>query len=94
MNRTIGGISDSSVVVFNSSPYLEIEYPIPYKLKEYSKKSTRITSNDVIKKGLNFYDMITEIRLRENEVEKINTTEESELISILRGGVIYNGSWS
>lgn len=91
---TIGSTSDASVMLFNSYPFLEISYPIPHILKEYEKKNVRLTASDLIDKGLNFYENISEIRMKNSETEKINSEEISELMSLLTGGVIYIGSSS
>ena len=91
---TIGNTSDASVILFNSYPFLEIKYPIPHILKEYDKKNVRLTTSDLIDKGLNFYENISEIRMKNSETEKINSEEISELMTLLTGGVIYIGSSS
>lgn len=88
---TTGSVSDSSVILFNRVPFLEIEYPIPYKLKDYEKKRTRNTETEWMTKGMNFYDEILDIRLRNGITVDMNNNEMDELMSILKGGVIYNG---
>lgn len=88
---TTGSVSDSSVLLFNRIPFLEIEYPIPYKLKDYKKKRTRNTETEWIKTGINFYDEIMDIRLRNETTESMNNSEIDELKNILKEGVIYNG---
>lgn len=90
--RTIGQVSDSSAVTFNRQPFLEIEYPIPKIMKNYNKKRTRNTEADIIKVGLNFYDEITEIKMKTGVKEDMSNEEKLELINLLKGGVIYNGS--
>ena len=94
MVSVTGQVSDSSVIFFNKVPFIEIEYPVPHIVKDYEKKNVRNTVNDVITVGLNFYENISEIRLKSNESEKMNSEELSELTQILRGGVIYIGSGS
>ena len=89
---TTGSVSDSSVILFNRVPFLEIEYPIPYKLKDYNKKRTRNTETEWIQKGMNFYDEIMDIRLKNETTVDMNNSEIDELKSILKGGVIYNGN--
>ena len=89
---TTGSVSDSSVLLFNRVPFLEIEYPIPYKLKDYEKKRTRKTETEWVKTGINFYDEIMDIRLRTETTEAMNNSEMDELKNILKGGVIYNGN--
>lgn len=89
---TTGSVSDSSVLLFNRVPFLEIEYPIPYKLKDYNKKRTRKTETEWIKTGINFYDEIMDIRLRTETTETMNNSEMDELKNILKEGVIYNGN--
>ena len=89
---TTGSVSDSSVILFNRVPFLEIEYPIPHKLKDYEKKRTRSTETEWIKRGMNFYDEIMEIRLKNETTVDMNNSEIDELKSILKGGVIYNGN--
>lgn len=89
---TTGKVSDSSVLLFNRVPFLEIEYPIPYKLKDYKKKRTRKTETEWIKTGINFYDEIMDIRLRTETTEAMNNIEMDELKNILKEGVIYNGN--
>lgn len=89
---TTGSISDSSVILFNRVPFLEIEYPIPYKFKDYEKKRTRNTETEWIKKGMNFYDEILDIKLRSGVTVDMNNSENDELMSILKGGIIYNGN--
>ena len=91
---TTGSVSDSSVILFNRVPFLEIEYPIPYKLKDYKKKRTSNTETEWIKKGINFYDEIMDIRLRNETTTAMNNSEMDELKNILKGGVIYNSNWS
>ncbi len=91
---TIGSTSDASVILFNAFPFIEIEYPIPHILKEYEKKNVRRTTSDLISNGLNFYENISEIRMKDSESEKINSEEISELMTLLKGGVIYIGSSS
>lgn len=90
--QSIGTVSDSTPILFNKIPFIEIEYPIPYKVKDYEKKNVELTSQDTIKKGLNFYEIVTEIRLKDSVSEQMNYSEESELVRLLMGGVIYNGS--
>ena len=89
---TTGSVSDSSVLLFNRVPFLEIEYPIPYKFKDYKKKKTRKTETEWIKKGINFYDEIMDIRLRTETSEAMNNSEMDELKNTLKGGAIYNGN--
>lgn len=89
---SIGGVSDSTPILANPVPYIEINYPMPYILKDYSKKDTRQTTNDIIKVGLNIYSTISEIRMRNNQDETIMDSEVNELVEILTSGVIYNGS--
>ena len=91
-SSTIGSVNDSSVILFNRVPFLEIEYPIPYKLKDYKKKRTSNTETEWIKKGINFYDEIMDIRLRTETTEAMNNIEMDELKNILKEGVIYNGN--
>ena len=55
------------------------------------KKRTRNTESDIIKVGLNFYDEITEIKMKTGINEDMSNEEKLELINLLKGGVIYNG---
>lgn len=91
---TIGNVGSSAPIVFNKIPYLEITYPIAHITNNIETHRTFNTNQDIIKKGLNFYDTITKITMKENSDIVINDRELSELISLLKGGVIYNGSWS
>lgn len=92
MNR-IGGVSDSSVLIFNKVPFIDISYPVPHIPVEAGTKMSLSTSTDTIKNGLNFYSNIASVSMKSNDMY-ITKTEEDELVAILKGGVIYNGSWS
>ena len=87
----IGNAGNSAPIVYNKIPYLEIAYPIAHIANDISTHRTFNTSQDVIKAGLNFYSVITKITMREDSDIIINNKELSELISLLKGGVIYNG---
>lgn len=88
----IGAVSDSSVLIGNKIPYLEISYPKPYILNNNSKHATRLTYTDVIHNGLNYYGEINEITCNENSPITLTEIERTNLITALKGGVIYNGN--
>lgn len=92
--NTTGQVSDSSVVIFNKVPFVEISYPIPYILQDIEKKQTRKTISDKIQPGLNFYEEVRNVYVKSNVTEKMLDTEYEELINLLKGGVIYIGSSS
>lgn len=94
MPSIIGNVSDSSVVLGNKVPFLEITYPIPVVLDNHENHETRPTISDTIKEGLNFYEDIVHISTTTNNGEYITSDEMDELISILKGGIILNGSSS
>lgn len=92
--NTTGQVSDSSVVIFNKVPFVEISYPIPYILQDMEKKQTRRTISDKIQPGLNFYDEVRDVYVKSNVSDKMIDAEYDELVNLLKGGVIYNGSSS
>ena len=94
LQSTTGALGDSSTLLYNRQPFLDIIYPIPHRLTNFHEKEGLPTSNDVIKVGLNFYESIASITVKNGQEVKINDDEMSELKSILKGGVIYNGSTS
>lgn len=86
-----GNVSDSSVILANKVPFLEITYPIPHVLNNQNQHETFRTLKDVPEQGLNFYDEIVSIDVGGNAIgEKPNNSELSELVEILKGGVILN----
>lgn len=87
--NSVGKVTDGSVIIFNKVPYIDIEYPIPYIPNQYTQKMVQNTCLDTIKYGLNFYDIIREIKLKDEISEKMSLIEENELRDILKGGVIY-----
>lgn len=87
----IGNAGNSAPLVYNKIPYLEISYPIAHITNNIQTHRTFNTNQDVIKMGLNFYSVITKITMKDNQDVVINDRELSELISLLKGGVIYNG---
>lgn len=86
-----GTQSDSSVLIFNKIPFIDIKYPVVHINKNYSDKKPRNTSNDIIQKGINFYSDISRIDVKSNSEITMYDVEMNELISALKGGVIYNG---
>lgn len=88
----IGNVGSSSPILYNKIPYLEIEYPVAHITNNINEHRIFNTNQDVIKNGLNLYDVITKITMKENESIIISETELNELITLLKGGVIYNGS--
>ena len=87
----IGSISDSSVLLFNKIPYIEISYHKPHILNNISKHSTRLTYTDVLHNGLNYYDEIINITCNSNNIH-LTEQEYEALKTALKGGVIYNGN--
>lgn len=94
LQSTTGSLGDSSMLLYNRQPFLDIIYPIPHRLVNFHEKEAIPTSNDVIKVGLNFYESVSSITVKNSQDVKINGEEINELKSILEGGVIYNGSSS
>lgn len=92
--QSVGTVGDSGVLISNRVPYLDIKYPIPHIVRNYSEKTALATCNDVIKEGLNFYESIASIEVKETQTTKPNAQEIAELKSVLMRGVIYNGSSS
>ena len=89
---SIGSVGSSALITFNKTPYIEIEYPIP--LIPIGMKDIKEINmvNDTIVSGLNIFDSVVQVRMNSDETTCINNEEMSELISILKGGVIYIGS--
>ena len=89
---SIGSVGSSALITFNKTPYIEIEYPIPL-IPNGMKDIKEINMvNDTIVSGLNIFDSVVQVRMNSDETTCINNEEMSELISILKGGVIYIGS--
>lgn len=88
----IGSVGTGSLVVGNKIPYIDISYPVIISPKNIETKKPMNTVADTIKPGLNFFEHVTKVEVKINEKQKISDTEMSELISLLKGGVIYNGS--
>lgn len=86
-----GTVGDVSPLLFNKTPFVEIEYPLPYIPLEVEKKQARRTINDTIKHGLNVFEEITNLRLRDGQSHTMLQAENDELIDLLKGGVIFNG---
>lgn len=90
----IGITSDSAVATFNKVPYVDIKYPIPHILIDQNKKKPMLTNWDVLQRGINFYDSITDISMKSNQPISITDIEKEALVTALKGGVIVNGSSS
>ena len=88
----IGSVGSSTPITFNKIPYIDIEYPIPIIPNNIENKKPMNTANDVIKEGINFFEHVMNIEMKPNEPHTINEEEMGNLISVLKGGVIYNGS--
>lgn len=88
----IGSVGTGSLVVGNKIPYIDISYPVVILPKDIGSKKPMNTVADTIKPGLNFFEHVTKVEMKINEKQKISDTEMSELITTLKGGVIYNGS--
>ena len=86
-----GTVGDVSPLLFNKTPFLEIEYPLPYIPLEVEKKQSRTTTNDTIKHGLNVFVEVTNLQLRSGQTHTMLQAETDELIDLLKGGVIFNG---
>lgn len=90
----IGSVGTGSLVVGNKIPYIDISYPVVVLPKDIGSKKPMNTVADTIKPGLNFFEHVTKVEMKSGETNRISDGEMSELISILKGGVIYNGSSS
>lgn len=88
----IGSVGSSSPITFNKIPYIDIEYPIPIIPNNIENKKPMNTANDVIKEGINFFEHVLKIEMKPGEPHTMNDEEMGKLISVLKGGVIYNGS--
>ena len=88
----IGSISDSSVLIGNKIPYIEISYPKPHILNNISKHSTRLTYTDVLHNGLNYYDEIINIseEKKNNRVLYDKKKELSKTLSASKAVTIDN----
>lgn len=89
---SIGSVGSSALITFNKTPYIEIDYPIPVIPKNIESIKEMNMVSDTIGSGLTFFDSVVKVRMNSNETTAINNEETSELISILKGGVIYVGS--
>lgn len=87
----LGSVGSSTPITANKIPYIDIEYPIAHVSNNVINHRTFKGNQDVIKQGLNFFDTIVKIEMKDNQNIQINDSEMSELISLLKGGVIYNG---
>ena len=87
----IGSVGSSALITFNKTPYIEIEYPIPVIPMFIESKKEMNTVSDTIENGLSFFDSVVYVTMKQGETTGINNEETSELISILKGGVIYLG---
>ena len=87
----IGSVGSSALITFNKTPYIEIEYPIPVIPRFIESKKEMNTVSDTIENGLSFFDSVVYVTMKDGETTGINNEETSELISILKGGVIYLG---
>ena len=88
----IGSVGSSTPITFNKIPYIDIEYPIPIIPNGVENKMPMNTVNDVIKEGINFFEHVLNIEMKQGEQHTMNEEEIENLISVLKGGVIYNGS--
>lgn len=88
----IGSVGSGSLVVGNKIPYIDISYPVLIVPKDIETKKPMNTVADTIKPGLNFFEHVTKVEMKTEEKQKISGTEMSELVTLLKGGVIYNGS--
>lgn len=88
----LGSVGSSTPILFNKVPYIDIEYPIAHITKNVTSHRTFKGNQDIIRQGLNFFDTIVKIEMKDNQNIQISDTEMSELISLLKGGVIYNGN--
>ena len=88
----IGSVGSGSLVVGNKIPYIDISYPVLIVPHDIETKKPMNTVADNIKPGLNFFEHVTKVEMKTEEKQKISDTEMSELITLLKGGVIYNGS--
>lgn len=91
---TTGSVGDSATILMNRNAFLDIEYPIPHIVNNYGEKNPHISVIDTITEGLNYYEHIASIEVKSTHDVKMNASEIAELKSILKGGVIYNGSSS
>lgn len=89
--NTTGKVTDGAVILFNKIPFLEIEYPLPYIENDREKLRTCTTCTETIAVGLNFFETVMDIQLRDSGTKSFNESEYNELVELLKGGVIYNG---
>lgn len=90
----MGSVGSSTPITFVKTPYIDIEYAIPLIPENMNDIRPNNTVLDTIMPGINFYEHVMEVQVKEGVSEKLNDNEMTELISILKGGVIYDGSWS
>lgn len=89
---TTGNIGSSTPITFVKIPYIDIEYAIPLIPENMNDIRPNNTVIDSIMPGINFYEHVTKVEMKTEVKQKISDTEMSELIIILKGGVIYNVS--